>query len=232
MQDIQLSTPKIDPIFLFNIYNESPPRDRTLPYTVERILKYITLTERTIMAGDFNAHHLWWNSKARRALRHETLINILEHVDFDLINEEDTPTYHYSNGSSVLDLTFSSPQITDLVSNWAVDEDNPISSDHEMIMYEITANNDNQVLPPRTERWNWKKADWDSFSKTLKETAEATKEIWIQLHEQGGHENLESSAVYLTRIIQTATALHVPQKKKMIRTKPWENVQITEKRNK
>ena len=112
-------------------------------HTVERILKYITLPERTILAGDFNAHHLWWNSKARRALRHETLINILENGDFDLINEEDTPTYHYSNGSSVLDLTFSSPQITDLVSNWAVDEDNPTSSDHEMIKYEITAKNDN-----------------------------------------------------------------------------------------
>src|SRR5205807_461752 len=54
--------------------------------------------------------------------------------------------------------------------------------------YEITADNDNQVLPPTTERWNWKKADWDAFSKTLKETAEATKEIWTQLYEQGGHE--------------------------------------------
>src|SRR5437660_1793042 len=46
----------------------------------------------------------------------------------------------------------------------------------------ITANNDNQALPPTTERWNWKKADWDAFSKTLAETVEATKEIWTQLH--------------------------------------------------
>ena len=66
-----------------------------------------------------------------------------------------TPTYHYANGSSVLDLMFSSPQVIDLIGNWAVDEDNPTSSDHEMIKYEITADNDNQVLPPTTERWNW-----------------------------------------------------------------------------
>jgi len=109
IQVIQISTPNIEPIFLFNIYNESPPHDRTLPYTVERVLNNLTLPERTILAGDFNAHHLWWNSKARRSLRHETLIDILERGDFDLINEEDTPTYHYANGSSVLDLTFSSP---------------------------------------------------------------------------------------------------------------------------
>src|SRR5437588_12992422 len=133
IQVIQISTPNIEPIFLFNIYNESPPHDRTLPYTVERVLKKLTLPERMILAGDFNAHHLWWNSKARRTIRHETLINILERGDFDLINEEDIPTYHYANGSSVLDLTFSSPHVTDLISNWAVDEKNPTSSDHEII---------------------------------------------------------------------------------------------------
>src|SRR5437588_4175446 len=95
IQVIQISTPNIELIFLFNIYNESPPHDSTLPYTVERILKHNTLPERTILGGDFNAYHLWWKSKARRALRHETLINILENGDFNLINEEDTPNYHY-----------------------------------------------------------------------------------------------------------------------------------------
>src|SRR5205807_4385682 len=98
------------------------------------------------------------------------------------------------------------------------------------IKYEITADNDNQVLPPTTKRWNWKKADWDAFSKILKETAEVMKEIWTQLQEQGGHENLERYTVYLTRIIQTATALHVPQKKTMIQSKPWWNGEINEKR--
>ena len=154
VQVVKISTPTIEPIYLFNIYNESPPHDSTLPYTVERVLKNVTLPQRTILAGDFNAHHLWWNSKARRSIRHETPINILETGDFDLINEEDTPTYHCTNGSSVLDLTFSSPQVTNLISNWAIDEDNPTSSDHEVIKFDITANNDNQVLPPTTERWN------------------------------------------------------------------------------
>ena len=59
IQVIQISTPNIEPIFLFNIYNESPPHDRTLRYTIERVLKNLTLPERTILAGDFNAHHLW-----------------------------------------------------------------------------------------------------------------------------------------------------------------------------
>src|SRR5205085_5846834 len=37
-------------------------------------------------------------------------------------------------------------------------------------------------------------------------------------------------SIYLTRIIQTATALHVPQKKTMIRFKPWCNGEIDDKR--
>src|SRR5947209_4123515 len=58
IQVIQISTPNIAPIFLFNIYKKSPPHDRTLPYTVERVLKVLALPERTILTGDFNAYHL------------------------------------------------------------------------------------------------------------------------------------------------------------------------------
>ena len=129
----------------------------------------------------------------------------------------------------MLDLAFSTPPITPLISNWTVDEDHPTSSDHELIRFEITFESDEQVLPPTTERWNWKKADWDAFTKTLQETAEATKEVWTQLHECGGYENLESSAVYLTRIIQTATALYVPPKTTTIRSKPWWSREIDDK---
>ena len=37
IQVVKISTPTIEPIYLFNIYNKTPPHDRTLPYTVERI---------------------------------------------------------------------------------------------------------------------------------------------------------------------------------------------------
>ena len=230
IQVIRLSTPNLEPIHLFNIYNETPCYDRSLPYTIERKLKNITLPSRTILAGDFNAHHMWSNSRTRRSLRHETLIEILEEGDYDLINEEDTPTYHYSNGSSVLDLAFSSPPVTALISNWAIDEDNASGSDHEIIKFEITADSDNQVIPPTTERWNWKKADWELFAKTLKETSDATRDVWSQLHKQGGQTNLESSATYLTKIIQMSAAMHVPKKITTVRSKPWWTDEISQKR--
>ena len=107
IQIISITTPSIDTLFLFNIYNEKPRYDQTLPYTIDRILKNINIPTRSILAGDFNAHHPWWNSSTKRPIRHETLLQITEAGNFDLLNEEDTPTYHYAHGSSILDLTFS-----------------------------------------------------------------------------------------------------------------------------
>ena len=104
IQVIKISAPNLKPIHLFNIYNETPRYDCSLPYTIERKLKNITLPSSTILAGDFNEHHIWWNSRAHRSLRHKTLIQIFIEGNYDLINEEDTPTYHDINGSSVLDL--------------------------------------------------------------------------------------------------------------------------------
>jgi hypothetical protein len=65
IQVLKISTPTIDPIYLFNIYNETPRYNRKLPYTVERKLQRTNLLERTIPAGDFNAHQLWWNSNGK-----------------------------------------------------------------------------------------------------------------------------------------------------------------------
>jgi hypothetical protein len=107
MQVLKISTPTIEPIYRFNMYNVTPRYERKHPYTAERKLQHTNLPERTILAGDFNALHLWWNSNGKRHLRQEKLITILEQNDLDLLNEEDTPTYHYNNGSSVIDLTFS-----------------------------------------------------------------------------------------------------------------------------
>ena len=78
IQVIKISTPNLEPIHLFNIYNETLGYDRSLPYTIESTLKNIPLPPRTILAGDFNAHHIWWKSRAHRSLRHETFIQILD----------------------------------------------------------------------------------------------------------------------------------------------------------
>ena len=131
---------------------------------------------------------------------------------------------------AVLSFTVSSPPVTTLISNWAIDEDNASGSDHEIIKFKIRSDSDDQVLPPTTERWNWKKAAWEAFTQTLKETSEATKDVWSGLHEQGGQINIDSTPNYLTKIIQMSATLHVPKKIITVHAKPWWTDEISQKR--
>jgi hypothetical protein len=62
---LKMLTPTIDVMYLFNIYNETPQYNCKLPSMVERKLPHVNLPERKILAGDFNSHHLWWDSKAK-----------------------------------------------------------------------------------------------------------------------------------------------------------------------
>jgi hypothetical protein len=113
--------------------------------------------------------------------------------------------------------------VTPLISNRAIDEDNPTSSDHEVIHLDITSDSEEHMLPPPNEKWNWKKADWEGFSKHLKERTEISREVWMILHRECNLRNLDTSARYLTTLIQEAADIFVPRIRQCIRSKPWWN---------
>ena len=72
-----------------------------------------------IITGDFNAHHQLWNSQTTHPKRTENLIPYLEKFSLELLNEIDHPTYHYQTdkGTSVIDLTFTTPHLQDTATN-------------------------------------------------------------------------------------------------------------------
>jgi hypothetical protein len=78
IQILAITTPSIETLYLFNIYNEKLRYDQTLPYTLDRTHKYIHIPARSILVRDFNAHHLWWNSSTKRPIHHKTLLQITE----------------------------------------------------------------------------------------------------------------------------------------------------------
>jgi hypothetical protein len=53
------------------------------------------------------------------------------------------------------------------VSNWAIDEENPTSSDHEVVTFQITSLHPNADFTSPEPRLNWKKTNWDTFTSTL-----------------------------------------------------------------
>jgi hypothetical protein len=145
LQVLEVQTDLIPKLYLLNIYNEY---DRTTKlHTIPRALTPLSLPNRCIITGDLNAHHTLWNSRVRRNTRANELAALIEDEGWHLINVPDIATYQYQNGtgSSVLDLTIASPAVAREVTNWAVDDENPTGSDHEVIRFQVTS------LHPDTE---------------------------------------------------------------------------------
>lgn len=108
----------------------------------------------TILAGNMNIHNPRWNSDTKSSKNHQYLLQIPEKGEFDLINIRDETTCHYSagKGNSVIDLPFSSPDITTMISNRAADHYHRTWSDHEMITFDITLDSTELVPDPTNQR--------------------------------------------------------------------------------
>ena len=89
------------------------------------------------------------------------MLNWLAIQDCELLNTPDEYTYtHYSeNSSSVIDLTFSTPLLCNFVKNWQIKQDMETESDHEVIQFQITANESEWVESPLNAPYNIDKAD-------------------------------------------------------------------------
>src|SRR5204863_5419091 len=90
---------KAEIIQLINIYNEKSLAENSNEWTVKRSLKNIIQHANTIICGDFNSHHSWWNSAVSDAEARKTtvLINWLQQFQFDLISESNSGTFHRNN---------------------------------------------------------------------------------------------------------------------------------------
>ena len=81
-------------IQLINIYNEKEIGTENSLYTIERELIKIKPEKYSIIAGDFNAHHSWWNKKINNQIRAENLVKWLTELKYELLNEPDVSTFY------------------------------------------------------------------------------------------------------------------------------------------
>lgn len=122
-------------VYVFSCY--APPSMDL--YEFQRLMAKIADDARkykpNIIAGDFNAWAEEWGSRLTNA-RGEALLETLAGLDIVLANTGDTSTFRGSNGSSIVDLTFSSPALARDM-RWEVSEDYS-HSDHQAILFEIS----------------------------------------------------------------------------------------------
>jgi hypothetical protein len=76
--------------------------------------------KRTLIYGDFNAYHHWWNlERAAGHVNTEVLVPWLERNAFELINIPDIPTFYRANlaRALVIDLAFAIIDMREKVRN-------------------------------------------------------------------------------------------------------------------
>jgi len=203
---------------LYNIYNER--RDNR--YTSDRILRTHSFENdaKIILAGDFNAHHTWWNADIENSNpRDERLVQTLQENQFELLNEADTYTHVYKHNdevrTSVIDLTFANENAKPYISNWAVDHEQHTGSNHMLIRFDIETDENNTMLDPTADKYNFKKTDWKVFAETFtKDNFELT---WCQ--DERDKRTLEDMAVSLRNSIQNAVEQSTPRLRMCVRSK-------------
>lgn len=127
-------------------------------------------SNKTIILGDFNAKSIiWGNSQADT--RGKVIEDILDSSDVVILNDG-SPTHFSYHGHTAIDITLCSPDIS-LISKWQT-FDNTCGSDHYIISCELNLTSPQEVI--RTVKWNFKRANWDTFIKN--------SEIYISEYEK------------------------------------------------
>jgi hypothetical protein len=215
--------------YIYNVYNERRKlSDNSNPYTIDRYLCSLKLNGNSILAGDFNAHHPWWNSEATPT-RTEKLLPFLTDNHMDLVNIPDVPTYHHrqNTGDSVIDLVFATDNISDRVLDWAVDDTTHTGSDHEILRYTLLIDTNNTVPSPLSQRYNWQKADWSAFKDRLLTNSNREQAEFYSLLTIASPTTLDKAAVIFTDWIVDALKESVPFSRPCSKSKRWWTEELT-----
>lgn len=152
-QSIQILLENNESITIKNVY--CPPSDD--------ISKYQEIFEnnnnKTIIMGDFNAHHIVWGCHDTNK-RGQNVENFISQNNLTFLNTG-TPTFYKLNTHpSAIDLTISTNNISPKI-NWYVHNSN-LGSDHHPII--VTYNEKPQYENSFVPKWNFSKANWETFN--------------------------------------------------------------------
>lgn len=224
---------------ILNIYNESDQSQQG-PKTLPRVVYNRELEQDTVLAGDFNLHHPWWDPLAPTSPGAEDLVDWADSSNLELLNIPGTGTFFRPNLSreSIIDLTFATASIAGRIQDWVVLPD--LGSDHYGISFTIQGTDQELVDSPLQEAsYNTDLADWDLFASKLKASIASNRLLygntaltslvnpnssWSILEEKDQEQvsnYLDLIATEFTKAIVQAADLSIPRRKLGARAKPW-----------
>jgi len=207
---------------LINIYNERQYRANAKPtYTADRLLYGTHPAGPTVLVGDFNTHHTWWNplitstdSRARGLADWLGRHNFTLSIDSEVINREGGTFIRQGLAQqSILDLVFEAGFQSSVISDWMYPPQQP-HSDHRLIQFTISSTLHSHSQP----RFNLKKAKWGAFSRSLRDTIPSIHALLDSAHTKS---DLDNVTTQLTQVMTSALSLCAPLVRQSPHSKPW-----------
>src|SRR6201747_1731059 len=211
-------------IQLINIYNASHPNIDNSIATIQRenLLPNL-LAKNTILLGDFNTHHPWWDPLNTQSANSVYLMDIINKYSLNVLNTPGEGTFYRPHMAipSVLDLTFATQGIVNYIIDWQIMPD--LGSDHFGVLFTILSNN-SSTLPSALLRFNTKKANWVLFKENLNLEFKdfPIKDPNIKYSNQE-LDNL--TELFTSKIVNTANS-SIPKSKILLNAKPWWNEEL------
>jgi hypothetical protein len=113
------------------------------------------------------------------------------------------------------------------MTNWAIDDEQATGSDHDVIRFQIQSLHPDLEFNTQEPRLNWRKTNWDKFSKTLKHLSTETQPLWQRHQSQPSANNLDAWATLLRDIIKKAAESSTPYLNVTPRSKRWWTEEIS-----
>ncbi len=202
---------------LINFYNAIHPEDPNSILTIlrEDILP-TTLFDSSLLLGDFNTHHPWWDPLRPQSSHAIHLISYIESHSLRLLNKIGEGTFYRSNMStpSVLDLSFATSGIVTKIKDWQVLPD--LGSDHFGVLFTISKSTYSSSSNP--VRFNTRKADWAKFTSYLISSLDN-----MPFPLNSTNQELDLLAEDFTNRIVDAASNSIPKSTTSSYSKPWWN---------
>jgi ribonuclease HI len=222
-QDPDCMVIDVNSIRIINVYNEKHQDDPNRAYTISRGILPPLINKSTILAGDFNIHHPWWDPLSpKRGVNIDEFIDLIYNKDLILLNEPGKGTFYRNHmiRPTVIDLTFISEGLNNKVIDWQIVPD--LGSDHMGLLFTILWPSLNKSLESSSSyiRFNTKLADWKLFSLNLKTQF---RDFNYKVENQYSNLELDTIATLFTEKVIEAANSSIPKTTTSKYAKPWWN---------
>ena len=165
-----------------------------------------------ILIGDFNAHHQYWHGENANKLGNE-LFEYLSDKDLSVMNTEQ-PT----RKDKIIDLTIVSNVVAGKISNWRVQQEVYLNTDHNLVTFEYG----NSTEEGTWERLDFRNADWTKWEIRCEEQIES----WLE--ERRLANDIDDDYKSFVEQLKLVAEECIPKKKVCKHSKGWWNDELNE----